>query len=213
VVALQLPVFRVQPAVPAEAGIVVIHEGGGMTLQVLRFAERLAAEGYAVAAPDLFFRTGGPAARADYTEQLGPLYEHRDQTFGDLAAAAAALRADGAQRIGVTGFCMGGSFTWLAALHTDVFDAAVSFYGSYVASELGRPRCPTLVLFGEDDPWVPLADAQKVAAFHPDTVIYPGAGHGFMRDGTDDFVEGVAADAWGRMLSHFGEHLASSRAT
>jgi dienelactone hydrolase len=37
--------------------------------------------------------------------------------------------------------------------------------------------------------------------------VYPGAGHGFFRDGTEDFDEAAATDAWARLLAHFGSHL------
>ena len=63
---LETPYWLARPKDAITAGIVVIHEGNGMSVQVLRLSERLAAEGYAVAAPDLFFRTGGPGAKEDF---------------------------------------------------------------------------------------------------------------------------------------------------
>jgi carboxymethylenebutenolidase len=188
------------------AGIVVLHEGNGLTVQMLRLCERLAAEGYAVAAPDLFFRTGGPAAKEDYREQYGAV--KMDEMLSDLRVAAGVLRSVGAQRLGVTGFCAGGRFTWHAARHGGGFDAAVSFYGTGIATDLGQTECPTLLFFGAHDPHVPKADVEKVAAAHPDTIVYPEAGHGFMRDGSDDYAAEAAADAWARMLAHFAQHLA-----
>jgi carboxymethylenebutenolidase len=202
---LDVPYYLARPTSPVHAGIVVIHEGNGMTLQLLRVCERLAAEGYAVAAPDLFFRTGGPEAVPDYMEQVGALT--RDQVLDDLAGAGAALRALGATRLGVTGFCMGGHFTWQAALYGDIYDAAVAFYGANIASDLGQPRCPTLLFFGGNDAWIPSGDIAVVAAHHPDTVVYSEAGHGFFRDGSEDYVPEAAADAWDRMRAHFRQHL------
>ena len=202
---LDVPFYFARPTSPVQAGIVVVHEGDGMSLQLLRFSERLAAEGYLVAAPDLFFRTGGPAAREDYMEQVQEVQP--EQMLDDLELAAGALRASGASRIGVMGFCMGGVFTWRAAVHRGGFDAAVGFYGVGIASELGRPRCPTLLFFGRKDPWIPTDDIDKVVAHHADTIVYPQAGHGFMRDGSEEYVADAAADAWGRMLAHFQQHL------
>jgi carboxymethylenebutenolidase len=205
--AIDVPYFIVRPTSPVKAGLVVIHEGGGLTLQILRLCERLAAEGYAAAAPDLFFRTGGPAATENFMEQMTPVDADLDQMLDDLAKTAAALRAAGAERIGVMGFCMGGRYTWHAAVHGEGYDAAAAFYGSDIATKLIPPRCPTLVFFGGQDPIIPLETAAAVAAFHPDTFIYPEAGHGFMRDGSDMFVPDAAADAWDRILAHFGKHL------
>jgi carboxymethylenebutenolidase len=202
---IRVPHFLALPENPTVAGVVVIHEGNGMSQQLLRFCERLAAEGYAVAAPDLFFRTGGPAAKEDYREQFGAITT--PQMIEDLATAAAALHQAGAERIGVMGFCMGGRYTWQAALHSDGFAAAAGFYGGGIASELGRPRCPTMLFFGAEDAYIPREDIDKVAAHHQETFVYPGAGHGFMRDGTEDYVPEAATDAWAKTLEHFRRYL------
>ena len=201
---LAVPFFQARPADDdPHPGVVVIHEGGGMTAQLLRVCERLAAEGYATIAPDLFFRAGGPEA-ADFGTLIGSL--DREQTQADIAGAAARLRREGATSIGITGFCMGGMLSYRTALSTPGFDAAVGFYGR-VASELGEPRCPTLLLFGGTDPWIPTEDIEAVVAHHPDTVVYPEAGHGFMRDGSDSYHESSATDGWKRLLAHFSAHL------
>src|SRR3954447_21543573 len=119
---LDVPYFLARPASDVEAGIVVIHEGNGMSSQLLRICERLAGEGYAVAAPDVFFRSGGPEA-AGFQELIGAV--RMDQMLDDLGAAAGVLRYLGASKIGVTGFCMGGAYTWYAACNGEGFDAAV----------------------------------------------------------------------------------------
>jgi carboxymethylenebutenolidase len=202
---ITLPYFL---ALPEEEGpwpgIVVIHEGGGISAQLLRVCERLAGEGYAAIAPDLFFRTGGSEA-ADFATLIGALVP--EQALADVTEAADTLRRLGAGRIGVTGFCMGGRYAWYTAVHGDGFAAAVGFYGGGIADELGEPRCPTLLLFGGQDPYIPPGDIERVAAHHPDTIVYPEAGHGFMRDRSDSYHEASALDAWARTLAFFGEHL------
>jgi carboxymethylenebutenolidase len=185
-------------------GIVVIHEGGGISPQLLRLCQRLASEGYATIAPDLFFRSGGTEA-SDYATLIKALQP--EQVLGDIRESADTLRSLGSERIGVTGFCMGGRFTWSTALHAEGFAAAVAFYGSGIADELGEPLCPTLLFFGGQDPYIPPAEIERVAAHHPDTVVYPEAGHGFMRDGSDSYDEKAANDAWARTLAFFGTHL------
>jgi carboxymethylenebutenolidase len=206
---LETPYFLARPKGPVRAGIVVIGAAGSVDPQLERLCERLAAEGYAVAAPEFFFRTGGPGAKG-MGEQAQEV--QMDELLGDLAAAADALRGLGAKRIGVTGFCLGGSYTWYAATYGDGYDAAVSFYGSYVpgyiAAEPDRePSCPTLVFYGGSDQWIPREDVAAVEAHHPDTVVYEHAGHAIMSDGTPLYVEDAATDAWSRMLAHFHEHL------
>jgi carboxymethylenebutenolidase len=203
---LDVPYYFARPTAPVTAGIVVLHEGDGMSRQLLRLCERLAAQGYAVVAPDLFFRTGGPGAHEDHRVQGGAV--RRDQLLEDTAAARDVLRKHGATRVGVTGFCMGGAFTWHVALHGEGYDAAAGFYGPGIASDLGTPRCPTLLFFGQNDPWIPADTIAAVAAHHQDTVVYPDAGHAFMRDGSDFHVPEAAADAWARLLTHFQKNLA-----
>jgi carboxymethylenebutenolidase len=201
---IQLPYFLARPAPPITAGVVVIHEGNGISAQLLRVCERLAGEGYAAIAPDLFFRAGGTEA-ADFGTLMGSL--DRDRTAADLAEAAAALRTLGARKVGVTGFCMGGMQTYRAGVTTTVFDAAVGFYGAGISRELGAPHCPTLLFFGDTDPYIPQADIDAVAAHHADTVVYHGAGHGFFRDGSENYDQSAAEDAWKRLLAHFDAHL------
>ncbi len=202
---IALPYFIARPAtgMPADAGVVVIHEGNGMSPQLLRFCQRLAGEGYAAIAPDLFFRSGGSEA-ADFATLIGAL--DLAATQHDLHHAAAVLRDGGVTKVGVTGFCMGGMLTYRSAL-AGGFDAAVGFYGAGISSLLGRPACPTQLFFGGDDPWIPVADIEAVRAHHPETIVYPDATHGFMRDGSETFHPEAAADAWSRLLAFFGEHL------
>jgi carboxymethylenebutenolidase len=202
---IALPYFLSLPAAPPPwPGVVVIHEGNGISPQLLRVCQRLAGEGYAAIAPDLFFRAGGTEA-GDFATLMGSI--HGTPVVADLELAADTLRGLGATTIGVTGFCMGGYFTYRSAVESDRFAAAVGFYGAGIARELSTPKCPTLLFFGSRDPWIPAADIEAVRAHHPLTVIYPEATHGFMRDGTADYDEAAATDAWSRLLAFFGEHL------
>jgi carboxymethylenebutenolidase len=202
---LALPYFAARPAdEPSAPGVVVLHEGGGISEQLLRFCQRLAAEGYAVKAPDLFYRVGGTGA-GDYRTLMGSVTP--DQLVADIDSCIADLHRDGAAKVGVTGFCMGGHNTWRAALHAKGVSAAVGFYGAGIAAEPGEPACPTLLFFGGKDPYIPADDINLIASRHPDTVVYPDAGHGFMRDGSADYHPEAAPDAWARTLEFFGAHL------
>ena len=190
---------------PPWPGVVVIHEGNGMSPQLLRFCERLAREGYATAAPDLFFRSGGSEA-ADFATLIGAL--RPEEVRADVDRAGAMLRDAGATAIGITGFCMGGSIAYRAAIEGFDVACAASFYGGSIGAELGDPRCPILCFFGGSDSYIPLEAINAARAHHPDdVVVYPDAGHGFMRDGSADFDEAAAADAWTRLLAFFERHL------
>jgi carboxymethylenebutenolidase len=202
---IALPYFLSHPAIEAPwPGVVVIHEGNGITAQLLRVCQRLSAAGYAAIAPDLYFRAGGTES-GDFAKLMGSL--DVTQVRSDLEHAATILRGIGASSVGVTGFCMGGLFTYRSAVASQEFDAAAGFYGARIAAELATPKCPTLLFFGGRDPWIPEADIEAVRAHHPSTVVYPEATHGFMRDGSDSYDAAAATDAWARLLAFFAEHL------
>jgi carboxymethylenebutenolidase len=203
---IALPYFFARPAAdPPWPGVVVIHEGNGISPQLLRFCQRLAAAGYGAIAPDLFFRAGGTEA-GDFATLIGSLESERTQ--GDIDQAAAVLRSMGADKVGVTGFCMGGRLTYHTAVWGNGFDAAVGFYGAGIADELAEPRCPTLLFFGGNDDYIPTDQIERVQAHHRDTVVYPDAGHGFFRDGSENYNEAAALDAGTRLMDFFAEHLA-----
>ena len=206
--ALTLPAFTVAPAADADRrgpGIIVVHEGNGMSPQLLRVCQRFAAQGYAVGAPDVFWRFGGsnPEARDNPFGRL----RHADG-LADCVDVAGRLRAMGATKVGITGFCMGGGYAYMGATGDTGFDAAVAFYGGGIAQHLGAARTPLLCFFGGNDEWIPRADIAKVEAAHSGQVIvYEDAEHGFMRDGSASYHETAAPDAWQRTLAFFAEHL------
>jgi carboxymethylenebutenolidase len=205
---IAVPYFTALPDRPPPwPGIVVVMEGTGISPQLLRVCERLAQEGFATVAPDLYWRFGG--GDPDKTMEYVGALRHADG-LADVAGAVGRLRSLGASRIGATGFCMGGGYAYLAALSGEV-DAAVPFYGGGIAQHLGSPRCPLLAFFGGRDEWIPRDDVARVEQHHSgDVVVYEDAGHGFMRDGSDSYHETAAADAWGRMLEFFRRHLQES---
>jgi carboxymethylenebutenolidase len=203
---IAVPFFLSLPAAPPPwPGVVVVMEGMGITPQLLRVCERFAAEGYAAAAPDLFHRFGGsnPDAGGTPSAEL----RHADGR-ADLVEVVARLRDLGAATVGITGFCMGGGYAYLAAVSGVDVDAAAPFYGGGIAQHLGDPYCPLLCFFGGHDEWIPRDDIAAVEKAHPgDVVVYEEAGHGFMRDGSDSYDEEAATDAWRRLMAFFGTHL------
>jgi carboxymethylenebutenolidase len=203
---IAVPFFCALPASPPPwPGIVVVMEGDGMKPQLLRVCERLAAEGYAVAAPDLYWRFGGsnPEAGAEMFGQL-----RHDDGRADIVEVVGRLRGLGASTVGITGFCMGGGYAYLAAISGVDVDAAAPFYGAGIAQHMGDPYCPLLCFFGGHDEWISRADIATVEASHPgQVVVYEDAEHGFMRDGSPNYNEAAATDAWARLLAFFDATL------
>ncbi len=201
-----VPYFLARPsAEPPWPGVVVCLEGYGMDQWLLRVCERLSAEGYAAIAPDMFARFGG-SDRAKGSDHFIALRTH--QALNDVAECVAELKRIGAAKIGITGFCMGGRITYEAATQGAQVDAAAGFYGARISTMLAEPACPLLLLFGGTDKWIPTDEIAAIEAHHEGNVIvYPEAGHGFMRDGSESYDETAATDAWKRLLAFFGEHL------
>jgi carboxymethylenebutenolidase len=138
----------------------------------------------------------------------------------DLNATVTYLKTtptvDGA-KIGVTGFCMGGSYALMLPCVNHGIKAAVPFYGWVPNPDtpIQNLACPVLYFYGEEDGFVPKADVQRLDAAlkkykKPGEIkTYPGAGHAFFRD-TDASVykPTQAKDAWTRTLAFFHQHLA-----
>jgi carboxymethylenebutenolidase len=201
--------------------VIVIQEWWGLTDHIKDIARRYAAEGYVAIAPDLYSRLG--YALTTDAGEAGKLMNTLKQEDGlnDLNATVAYLKSvpevDG-MRIGVTGFCMGGSYALMLPCVNSAIKAAVPFYGQVPNPDapLQKLSAPVLYLYGEDDGWITKADVQRLAAAlkkynKPGEIkTYPGAPHAFFRD-TDPSVyrSEAARDAWARTKVFFKQHLGS----
>ena len=194
-------------------GIIVLQEWWGLVPHIKDMAARFAAQGYVALAPDLYHgKSTLEAAEAQH------LMEGLDwgRAAKEIAGAVRYLReVEGATRVGVTGFCMGGALTVIAATQPGV-SAYVAFYGfpPKGAAALDRITAPGLFHFGEEEPYFSVPDAQAFAdrqhaqGRQAEVVIYPGAGHAFFNDTRPEaYRKDAANDAWRRTLEHFGRHL------
>jgi carboxymethylenebutenolidase len=221
--------YDAEPEGEARGAVIVLQEAFGVNDHIEDVTRRFAHAGYRAVAPHLFHRTGDPALDYGNFEKIMPhmqglseagLLDDLDATLGHLAGAGFT-----AATVGVVGFCMGGSVTFLAAVRR-ALGAAVTFYGGGVAEgRFGMPplvelaaelKTPWLGLFGDEDQGIPvdqveqLRRAAAVAPVETEIVRYPGAGHGFHCDARpDSFHESSARDAWQRTLDWFGRHLAA----
>lgn len=205
--------YLAQPAGTASApALVLIHEWWGLNAHIEDIAQRYAREGYIVAAVDLY---DGRLTR-DATE-AGALMSGLDpqSALEKLGAVIAHLRNQpNVMAVGVTGFCMGGVYTLLAACHSQV-EAAAPFYGMPDdLSVLEKLSCPVLFIGGEKDQWITVAKMNKLdAALKQDgkqaeVKIYAGADHAFFNDTRPEVYSAAdAADAWQSVLAFFAQHL------
>jgi carboxymethylenebutenolidase len=212
--------WMARPAGEARAAIIVIQEIFGVNPGIRRKAEDWAAQGYLAIAPDMFWRFA-PRFEADpeIKEELDHAMEIRsrfdlDKAAKDVEAAIRHARELGAGKIGVVGFCAGGSVAYLAATRTDA-DASVGYYGRQIAERLGEAHAiarPLLLHFGEADPSIPAemrARVRLTLGGNPRVTIhdYAGAGHGFASTSGKRRNEEAASLADRRTEAFFNEYL------
>jgi carboxymethylenebutenolidase len=181
----QLDAYVALPEGKPRGGLVIAQEMYGLTDYLKSVCDFYASHGYVCVAPALYDRQESGLVLA-YDE--GPQHNHAQELFNnwdwpialvDLDAAHAALADAG--KIGIIGFCFGGSLSWLAACRYS-YDAAVCYYGSDMPKYVDeKPACPVLAQVGSADKSFP---PDQVAAFqkiHPEVEfkIHPGAPHGF----------------------------------
>ena len=209
-----------RPDRPAKASIVVIQEIFGVNPGIRRKADDWAAKGYLAIAPDMFWRFAPRfEANPDVKEELDHAMEIRgqfdlDASARDVEAAIRHARALGAAKVGVVGFCAGGSVAYLAATRTDA-DASVGYYGRQIADHLSEAHAiarPLLLHFGEADPSIPAemrARVRLTLGGNPRVAIhdYAGAGHGFAATSGKRRNEEAAALADRRTEKFFAEYL------
>jgi carboxymethylenebutenolidase len=108
-------------------GIVVLQEWWGLNDQIKGVADKLAGAGYQALVPDLY--RGKVALQANEAEHLMKNLNFADAAGQDVRGTVQHLKASGSSKVGVTGFCMGGALTLLAAVNVPEIDAAVVWYG------------------------------------------------------------------------------------
>jgi carboxymethylenebutenolidase len=207
--------------------VLVIMEAFGLTDHIKDVTERLAAEGYVAIAPDLYYRESPNVVGYDQLQAAIALMQRLDddEVVADLQHVISHLKAQNfvnGDRLGMTGFCLGGTITCLAACKLPAnIQAAVTFYGGGIADDSPRAplkfaadlQAPILCIFGEKDPYIPLSQVKRIE----DTLralgksfevkIYAGAEHGFFCDDRASYQPEAAHDAWEKTKSWFVKYL------
>jgi carboxymethylenebutenolidase len=217
-----MPCFIARPKGDgAQAAVIVIQEAFGLNGHIKDVARRLAAEGYVTLAPDLYWRGGkGRAVGYDQLpEAIALMMSARDdEIVADVKSAVTWLEKQPgvrADRIGISGFCMGGRVSYLAACELpDKIAAAAAFYGGAIpVDKTSKLRAPVLAFFGEKDAFITLDSVEELkkelqrTGKQAEVIVYPGADHGFFCDERASYHEKSAKDAWKRLLDFFGKHL------
>ncbi|MEM7240921.1 MAG: dienelactone hydrolase family protein [Pseudomonadota bacterium] len=199
--------------------LIVVQEIFGVNAFIQQNAAFFAANGFNVAAPDLFWRDEQQLALGpDQADRARALMASYDWVAGmqDIAATVKHMKAEGADQVFLLGYCMGGAVAALAAAECDV-TAAVGYYGVRVLERLnGRvPKAPLLMHLAEQDSHVPpeqqgalkQAFADKA---HIRILSHPGQEHAFCRPNGPAYDEKAAALAHAATLSWFEMHGAGA---
>jgi carboxymethylenebutenolidase len=210
----ELDAYVVQPGVPAKGGLVIVQEIHGVNAHIRAMADRYADDGFVVVAPALFDRIErGVELRGsgEDMQRAMDLLKSFDIEKGvdDVAAAVQCERCFGnVKKIGVVGYCLGGTLAWLSAARLPIH-AAVGYYGGRITQYLGeRPKVPVMLHFGEQDQHIPQSEIDAIAKAYPEVSIYTyPAGHGFNRDGSAGYSASCATRARARTLEFLREHL------
>ena len=199
--------YHVPPGDARRGGLVLVQEIFGLSDGIKTLADGFAHDGYEVIAPALFDRVepgflADPADPDDVARaRAASSRTDWDKTMGDVQAAIDAL----APPVFITGFCWGGSVSWLAACRATGLAASSGFYGRQIVNFLDdAPKCPVILHYGRTDHSIPLTDVEKVEAAHPEVPVWLyDAGHGFMSKERKDYAADAASLARLRTLQLF----------
>lgn len=228
--------YTVRPSAEIKGGLIVIHEVWGLTAHIKAVARRYASDGYYVLAPDLLSQTGivelvgdlqkdlfdpekRAAAQPKIRKLMAPIQspEFARDTVVKLSECFNFLFSKGetAQKVAVTGFCFGGTYSFSLAMAEPKLKAAVVYYGHCNApvEELKKIDCPVLAFYGEKDEGLigsldELKNNMLDAGVDFTAKVYPNCGHAFFND-TNPYAynKDAASDSWVRSLEFLKSNI------
>ncbi|QGN33514.1 dienelactone hydrolase family protein [Microlunatus sp. Gsoil 973] len=233
----QVDIYRAVPSGEIKGGLIVIHEIWGLVDHIESVADRFAAAGYVAYAPDILSHAGitpragrellelmqhpdekvRVAAQPTFRERMAPAH---DPQYGGWALHALTGVVDDLAgqpgvdgRMGVVGFCFGGTYSFGLAATDPRIRAAVPFYGAPPDQvSVSTIRRPVLAIYGGDDERLisglpEVTRRMHVAGVDFTTRIYPGAGHAFFNDSGSNYDAEAAADAWAITVEFLARNL------
>lgn len=194
------------------AGLVVLQEIFGVNPHIRNVCDNFAKQGYHIISPALFDRTEPNISLGYEPEDMKQGVALRakiapEKTLLDIIAAAEQLNYD---KIGIVGYCWGGSLSWRAATETKLFSAASCWYGAMIPSLLEYPHhCPVQMHFGELDHSISLDAIDKIKHAYSDVdiYIYKNADHGFGCQARASFNKEAYELAQQRTFDFFAKNL------
>jgi carboxymethylenebutenolidase len=196
------------------AAVILIQEWWGINDHIRDIASRYAEEGYTCIAPDLY--RGQVTKDAEEASKLMHQLAIEDGMDTIKRTLDEVRQRYSIEKIGITGYCMGGTFALRAACEIATLNAAAPFYGDIPdEATLSKLKVPTLFIAGARDNWITPEKVNELKeAAHkfnlPIAVVSYDADHAFFNDTRPEvYNPEAAADAWQRVLNLFDERLQS----
>ncbi len=209
----EISAYLATPKGTPKGGIVVIQEIFGVNHHIKAVTDKFAADGYVALAPacfdhvkkgvDLGYTPDTIAEGRKYVMELG-----FDKPVQDVQAAMDELKKRGAKKVGVTGFCWGGTICWLAATRLKP-DAVSGYYGGGIhGNKNEKPQVPIILHFGDKDMHIPMTHVNELRSLHPGVTIYDyPADHGFHCDERGSWDAAASKQAMERTKAFFAKHV------
>ncbi|MEV6925209.1 dienelactone hydrolase family protein [Dactylosporangium sp. NPDC051485] len=231
-----MQVYEATPEQHPRGAVLVVHDGFGIGPSIRAMCDILAGEGWHVACPQMFHRTGHlTVEKTSDLGILGEVLERDEHVLADIDTTLAHLASRGLtpDKISVIGFCWGGRGAFLGALHRP-FASAVSLYGTGIVEPLLLPgvtysaeqvalldevaglQSPWLGIFAGDDVFVPVEHVERLRArldkespVEHELHLYEGQAHGFVHHGVGSLadISGSAMAAWSRTVAFLAAHI------
>lgn len=203
--------YHVKAQGARKGGVIVVQEIFGLSDHIKEMADRFGAAGYEAIAPSMYDRAAPgfivqpPEVAANMARSVDLAKSNgQDNAMNDIGGVFDVLSQSG--KVCITGYCYGGSMSWLAGAKIAGIAAASCYYGGNIPQMIGMtPKCPTICHFGAKDVHIPLVGAvDRIQAAHPDIPVHIyDAGHGFARKNSSDYDAASDRQAFERTITLF----------
>lgn len=213
----QFGAYQAGPSTASSAAVVILQEIFGINRHIRAITDYYATQGFTAIAPGLFDRVQ-PGIQLNYNSadatrgmQIATQIGLETALLDVAATIQHAAHTAPPRKVGVVGFCYGGTLAWLSATRLNPA-AAVGYYGGQISRFVNeKPRCPVMLHFGGKDQHIPASEIHKIQQAHPDVpvFVYADAGHGFNCDQRPDYNAQAAGQARERTVEFLRANLGS----
>ena len=211
----KFPAYVIKPSEVSSKtpGVIIIHEWWGLVPHVKEIADRYASLGYVAIAPDLY--AGAPAANPDDARRLAMSVTPQNSKKM-LDSTGLYLKALDLSRIGITGFCFGGTHALNYVCESNEVAAGAIYYATRLPTDeqLAKVSAPLLLIYGDQDHSIKPEQARKLEQTlkslgkDAQLLMYEGAPHAFSNEtNKQNYRPEAAKDAWEKTIQFFNTHL------